>query len=850
MKKSSQLLLLAFLLIPNFLISQFPVFQSRGIGGGGALFSPAINPVNGSEMYFASDLGGLYHTTGGGHSYDVVHFTQAITGNYGKVCFSQNNTRYTLLYDENNFDYRPAKSTDGGTTWNFLPGDAEPSEDKLFIFADFNNANRVIWTDYNHLYFSSDGGQTGTLKMTAANFGTGILLTGVFFDGNDIWMGTNEGVIVSHNGGTSFANANFTGIPAGEVIIGFGAARQGGTLRFFALSGNVNNVWATNMGDNYWETIKAVYTMDNASGVWTPKMNGINISQDFAVYLGMAENDISTCYIAGSTPNEEAIVMKTADGGNSWQHVYLRSNNQNIFTGYQGAGGDFGYSWGGNALGFAVNPLNSQQAVMTDYGFIHQTTDGGTSWRQAYLDPADENPAGALTPKKKYYHGVGMEQTTCWQVYWFNANEMFGCFTDIKGVRSQDAGASWSFDYTGHEQNTMYRIAKHNTQPLWFAATSSVHDIYQTTYVADNRLQPSFKAGKVLYSSDKGKTWQTMRDFGNPVIWVTADPSNNDRLYAGVISTNPATGGVWRADGISSPATSTWTKLPNPPANNGRIFNIHALNDGTLVTTWSARKSNSGSVFSDSSGVFVSLNGGQTWEKRNHPDMNYWTKDLIVDPADPVQNTWYACVWSGWGGPANDLGALFRTTNRGVTWTQITGDYQFHRVSSVTIDPNDAETMYLTTEGQGLWVTHNKIAAQPAWELVESYPFHHTERVFFNPNDPKEMWIASFGNGMRVGKLGVPNAVKFEKRASLQLRLLGNPAGESLAVEVTATAPGKASFILADGQGKTVRDFGKKQLAGGMERLNLPVSGLATGVYFLKIETVHGERVVAKAILQ
>ncbi|TAK47729.1 MAG: hypothetical protein EPO28_01775 [Saprospiraceae bacterium] len=833
-------LLLAFFLIPNFLISQPTNFQSRGIGGGGALFSPAINPDNGNEMYFASDLGGLYHTASGGQSYDVVHFTEAVTGPYGKVCFSQNGIRFTLLYDEENFDYRPAKSTGGGTTWNFLPGDAEPWEDKLFIFADFNNPNRVIWTDYNHLFFSNDGGQTGALKMTAANSGTGILLTGVFFDGNDIWLGTNEGVMVSHNGGASFANANFTGIPAGEVIIGFGAAKQGGTRRFFALTGDINNVWATNMGYNYWETIRGVYSMDNASGAWAPKMGGINISQDFAVYLAMAENDISTCYIAGSTPNEEAIVMKTADGGNSWQHVYLRSNNQNIFTGYQGAGGDFGYSWGGNALGFAVNPLNAQQAVMTDYGFIHQTTDGGTSWHQAYLDPADENPAGAPTPKKKFYHGTGMEQTTCWQVYWFDENTMFGSFTDIRGVRSTDNGVSWSFDYTGHDQNTMYRIAKHNTLPLWFAATSSVHDIYQTTYVTDARLQPSYKAGKVLYSNDKGKTWLTMRDFGNPVVWVTAGPSNSERLYASVISTDPATGGVWRADGISNPATATWTKLPNPPANNGRIFNIHALNDGTLVTTWSARKSNSGSVFSDSSGVFVSTDGGLNWERRNHPDMDFWTKDLVIDPSDASQNTWYVCVWSGWGGPANDLGALFRTTDRGLTWSQLTDDYQFLRVSSVTIDPNDAQTMYLTTEGQGLWVTHNKSAAHPSWTLVDSYPFHHPERVFFNPNDSKEMWVASFGNGMRVGNTGGPNAVKDEKLPALQLRLLGNPAGEHLDLEVTAERPGKASLVLFDGQGRVVRDFGKKHLAGGTERLSLPVGGLAAGVYFLKMEMEEG----------
>ncbi|MBI5914582.1 MAG: hypothetical protein HY842_04335 [Bacteroidetes bacterium] len=853
MKAIRLLLLLAISQFPNFLISQSLNFQSRGIGGGGALFSPSANPNDANEFYLASDLGGLYHTTDGGHSYDVAHLTEAIVGQFGKVCFTNNdNLRYSLLYDVANFDYHAAKSIDGGTTWNFLPGDAEPWEDKLFIFADFNNPNRVIWTDYNHLFFSNDGGQTSALRWTAADFGTGILLTGAFFEGNDIWLGTNEGVIVSHDGGASFSNANFAGIPAGEVIIGFGGGKQGSTRRFFALTGDVNNVWASSIGFNYWETIQGVYTMENISGNWASAVNGIDISEDYAVFLAMADNDPNTCYIAGSTPNEEAIVMKTSDGGTSWQHVYLRSNNQNIFTGYQGAGGDLGYSWGGNALGFTVNPLNSQQALMTDFGFVHQTTDGGGTWHQAYLSSADENPAGAATPKKKYYHGIGLEQTTCWQVFWFDENTVFGCFTDIKGVRSTDKGVSWSFDYTGHDQNTMYRIAKHNTQPIWFAATSSVHDIYQTTYVTDARLQPSYKAGKVLFSSDLGKTWQTMRDFGNPVIWVTADPSNNERLYAGVVSTSPGTGGVWRADGISNPATATWTKLPNPPANNGRIFNIHALNDGTLVTTWSARKSNSGSVFSDSSGVFVSTNGGLNWERRNHPDMDYWTKDLTIDPNDPTQNTWYACVWSGWGGPANDLGALFRTSDRGLTCEKITEDGQFHRVSSVAFTRGGT---FLTTEEQGLWVAEASDISfgQPTWNLVQGYPFHHPERVFDNPaSSPLDqyVWVASFGNGMRtayVGEVATSNPIG---SPSAIMRLLENPASQNIEVEVVMPKNEVATFDLVEVKGGVVKHFGEIKMASGKQQVSLPLAGLAAGVYFLRMSLPSGEVQAAKVVVE
>lgn len=843
MKSTHLLLLLAIFQFPTFLISQS--FQSRGTGGGGALFNPSINPSNSSEIYLPSDLGGLYHTASG-NDFDVVHFQEAIAGSYGKVCFTQNNSiRYALLYDEENYDMRPAKSTDAGQTWDFLPGDDQPSEGKLFIFNDYQNPNLVIWTDYNHLFLSNDGGQTSAEKWSAADSGTGILLSGVFFDGDKIWLGTNEGVLHSSDGGTSFAKANFSGIPSGEVIIGFGGGRANGLTRFFALTGDPGNVWATNMGYNYWQTVRGVYMMDNLSGTWTAKMNGLNIDEDFVVWLAMADNDPNTCYLAGSTEFETPIVLKTSNGGDSWQHVFLTENNQNIRTGYAGDGGDFGWSWAGFPLGFSVNRLNSQQAIMTDFGFVHQTADGGTTWRQGYTDPQLDHPAGAETPKKQDYSSIGLEQTTCWQVYWFDEQNMFACYTDIKGMRSEDGGSTWSFDYTGHDQNTMYRIAKHNTQPLWFGATSSVHDIYQTTYVTDVRLQPSYKAGKVLYTSDKGKTWQTMRDFGNPVIWVTPDASNNDRLYAGVISTDPTKGGIWRADGIGNPASATWTKLPNPAANNGRIFNIHSLNNGTLVTTWSARKGNNNSVFSDSSGVFVSTNGGLNWERRNHPDMNYWTKDLVIDPNDPTQSTWYACVWSGWGGPANDLGGLFRTKDRGMTWEKITEDGQFHRVSSVSILPFAGT--YLTTEGQGLWKTINDISSgQPTWILVEDYPFMHPERVYESPNLPS-LWVASFGNGMKMASL-IEGASKEIETASSLIRVLNNPASDALRIEMTMEKPGKAQFSLVDAQGRRVRDFGQRQMTVGSQQISFQVRGLASGVYFFKADLGNVAKTVKVAI--
>jgi hypothetical protein len=137
--------------------------------------------------------------------------------------------------------------------------------------------------------------------------------------------------------------------------------------------------------------------------------------------------------------------------------------------------------------------------------------------------------------------------------------------------------------------------------------------------------------------------------------------------------------------------------------------------------------------------------------------MYYWTKDIIIDPADNTQSTWYVGVFSGWGGAPNGKGGLYKTTNRGMNWTKLT-DTQFDRVTSLTFNPLNNNQAFLTTETQGLWMSENMDATLPTWALVESYPFRQPERVYFNPYKPSEIWVTSFGNGMKVGDMNAPSS--------------------------------------------------------------------------------------------
>src|ERR1700751_5721277 len=113
MKKS--ILSSCLLLLCSCLYSQAPTsWQSRGIGGGGALFSPSVNPANHNEMYIACDMSELFHSTDGGQHWGEENFTQVQGGHDSYVSFTNNpNIRYVVDYTSvaGNDMVRPMKTT-------------------------------------------------------------------------------------------------------------------------------------------------------------------------------------------------------------------------------------------------------------------------------------------------------------------------------------------------------------------------------------------------------------------------------------------------------------------------------------------------------------------------------------------------------------------------------------------------------------------------------------------------------------------------------------------------------------------------------------------------------------------
>ncbi|MDB6112798.1 MAG: BNR/Asp-box repeat protein [Pedosphaera sp.] len=733
-----------FLMIAGVAFAAPPTqWAPKGVGGGGALFAPSFNPFNSAELYLACDMSEVFRSTNFGTSWTPVNFKQIQGGRQSIIQYTSNSSilyaiDYTSIGGADSMT--PTRSLDGGTTWQRLAVD--PTGGGAYaLFVDPASTNRLLVSDYANVYYSSNGGSTFNPKFTA---GGGCFVAGAFFDAGNIFVGTSSGLLVSTNGGGTFALSSVGGIPAVQAMFSFAGAKQGAVTRLFCITLNAADVYPGLFIEDSYGSYGGVYALDWGQPNWTARVTGI-VAGHQPVFVAMAQNDVSTAYIAGQQSTiDYPVLYKTGNGGANWQAVLQITNNQDVFTGWAGNGGDRDWSYGAGALGLAVAPFDSSKVAYTDLGFAHLSTNGGVFWKQLYVEPADQNPMNAATPKGKSYRSIGLENTSCWGVTWADSNHIVAGYSDMKGIISADGGNSWSFGYTGHNLNSMYRCVKHPTTGVLYAGTASVHDMYQSTHLTDSSIGNG--TGLVLFSSNLGVTWQTMTNFNHPVIWIAADPVNPTRLYASVIATNQSQAGIYVSTNIQNGAAASWLRLPPPPRTEGHPFNIHVLHDGTIVCTYSGRRTTTS--FTASSGVFVSTNSGATWIDRSHTNMVYWTKDLVIDPNDATQSTWYVGVFSGWGGAPNGLGGLYKTTNRGVSWTRLNS---LDRVTSCALNPLNANELYLTTETDGLWITTNLNSVTPSFAQVTSYPFRQPERIFFNPYKPSEMWVTSFGNGIRVG---------------------------------------------------------------------------------------------------
>ena len=97
-------------------------------------------------------------------------------------------------------------------------------------------------------------------------------------------------------------------------------------------------------------------------------------------------------------------------------------------------------------------------------------------------------------------------------------------------------------------------------------------------------------------------------------------------------------------------------------------------------------------------------------------------------------------------------GGVWKTSNSGTTWSALTDDQPFYSTGSITIDPNNSNTIWLGTGenvggrhvGIGKGVFQSKDGGK-IWKTKGLNKSEHISKIIVNKNDSNTVFVASQG---------------------------------------------------------------------------------------------------------
>ena len=369
-------------------------------------------------------------------------------------------------------------------------------------------------------------------------------------------------------------------------------------------------------------------------------------------------------------------------------------------------------------------------------GGVWKSDDSGTRYRPVFDEqPVQSIGAIALDPKNSKNVWVGTGEP------WTRNSVSIG-----DGIyKSSDGGETWT--HSGLEKSE--RIAK-------IAVSAKNSD---TVFAAVPGALWSDSTDRGLYkTTDSGKTWsQVLKgpNLSTGCTDVAIDSTNPEIMFAamwdfrrkgweyrsgGESPTAPSGSGLFR----SADGGNTWTEVTAegntgfPKKPYGRLAVAIAPSDSKRVYAF---------VESPDSALFVSDDGGMTWEKRDKSQWMVWRPfyfaNLIVDPKN--HNRIFKTD-----------GSLIVSEDAGKSFAVVGGFGGMHGdVHDVWIDPTNTQVVFSGDDG-GMWYSYNGGAK---WWKAENLPVSQFYHVSVDDNDPYRVYGGLQDNSSFVGESQHPGGI-------------------------------------------------------------------------------------------
>ncbi|MBA3881477.1 MAG: sialidase [Chthoniobacterales bacterium] len=369
-------------------------------------------------------------------------------------------------------------------------------------------------------------------------------------------------------------------------------------------------------------------------------------------------------------------------------------------------------------------------------GGVWKSEDNGTTFKPVFDEqPVQSIGAIALDPRNSKNVWVGTGES------WTRNTISIG-----NGVyRSTDGGETW----TRVGLPASERIAKIVVSP----------ENSETAYAAVPGPMWSDSPDRGLYkTTDGGRTWNLILKGANLSTGCSdldLDPNNPNAMFASMWDYRRK-GWTFRSggDGPNAPSGSglfrstdggaTWTEVTPenskgfPKEPYGRLATAIAPSNPQRVYCF---------VESTDSALFVSDDGGATWDKRDKSQWMVWRPfyfaNLIVDPKNPDR-------------VFKTDGALIMSEDAGKSFATVGGFNGAHGdVHDVWIDPTNTQVVISADDG-GIWYSHDGGAK---WWKGENLPISQFYHVSVDDADPYRVYGGLQDNSSWVGESQYPGGI-------------------------------------------------------------------------------------------
>jgi hypothetical protein len=570
------------------------------------------------------------------------------------------------------------------------------------------------------------------------------------------------------------SNPNVVYVGTGEWTPGWGPSYPGAGLY---VSNDAGATWTLRTGVTARRVAQVLVSPTNAQVVYVAGDSGFERSTNGGLtWSTLHTGEISDAVI---DPNNAAILYIAVRS----DRIYKSTNGGATWTGLASGPTGAAAEWLRLAIGRSGVPGSNHICAKQD-GTIYRSTNGGTSWTTLAGShggaPYHEwTNLLAVAPDDAniiFAGGVGAERSTNAGATWTgfsgsllhgdyhravfapsNPNIVYHC-SDGGVFRSTTKGVTWEktsdglvvtqfYDVNGWQKysnviggGTQDNGTNVTTGGLSWRGILGGDGGYLVIHPTDPHIMYAETQNTSLYKTfNGGATWASITaGLTGSTSWVgvlTMDPNVPNTLYVGTTFVHKTTDGAatpWKV--VSQDFGYQISSIAVAQTDSNRVYatagaQVFRTDDGGTTTTWANKtvpplpgrtitdvivdRANRDRVFLSVGGpsgvtgaqaVYRSTNGGNSWTDISGNLPNVGVNAIELDPANPL------IVYAG-----TDIGA-FRTTNGGTSWHAFDSGLPNVPVTDLYVDPDD-RALIAATMGRGMYKVSTSTTVEPIVDL-------------------------------------------------------------------------------------------------------------------------------------